>query len=102
MLVRHSDTPPRPDVSDRDKVSVRGQTMAPSGCIIRAIFDPGLFVNRGDNYEEPLHRWQARAVVAALTLAGYSITAPTFASYCPHCYTGDPGEDYCGSCGEAL
>lgn len=25
-----------------------------------------------------------------------------FASYCPHCFTGDPGEDYCESCGEAL
>lgn len=26
----------------------------------------------------------------------------TFASYCPHCGTGDPGEDYCASCGEKL
>ena len=28
--------------------------------------------------------------------------ADSFAGYCPHCNTGDPGEDYCASCGEAL
>lgn len=27
-----------------------------------AIYDPGAIVPRGDNYSEPLHRWQARAI----------------------------------------
>ena len=27
-----------------------------------AIYDPGAIVPRGDNYQEPLHRWQARAI----------------------------------------
>lgn len=25
-----------------------------------------------------------------------------FASYCPHCHTGDPGDDYCNGCGEPI
>ena len=27
---------------------------------------------------------------------------PGFRTYCPHCFSGDPGEDYCSSCGEAI
>ncbi|MFF8784721.1 hypothetical protein [Streptomyces sp. NPDC015125] len=27
-----------------------------------ALFDPGAIVPRGDSYQEPLYRWQARAV----------------------------------------
>lgn len=31
-----------------------------------AIYDPGAIVPRGDDYQEPLHRWQARAVTYVL------------------------------------
>jgi hypothetical protein len=31
-----------------------------------AIWDPGLIVPRGDNYQEPLYQWQARAVTYVL------------------------------------
>jgi hypothetical protein len=31
-----------------------------------AIFDPGAITPRGDNYEEPLYAWQARAVTYVL------------------------------------
>lgn len=31
-----------------------------------AIYDPGSIVPRGDNYQEPLYRWQARAVTYVL------------------------------------
>jgi hypothetical protein len=31
-----------------------------------AIFDPGSITPRGDDYQEPLYRWQARAVTAVL------------------------------------
>ncbi|MGW0626493.1 hypothetical protein [Streptomyces sp. NPDC002758] len=31
-----------------------------------AIYDPGAIVPRGDNYREPLHQWQARAVTYVL------------------------------------
>lgn len=31
-----------------------------------AIGDPGAILPRGDNYTEPLHAWQARAVMAVL------------------------------------
>ena len=31
-----------------------------------AIYDPGAIVPRGDNYREPIHRWQARAVTYVL------------------------------------
>ena len=31
-----------------------------------AICDPGLIVPRGDNYQEPVFRWQARAVTYVL------------------------------------
>jgi hypothetical protein len=31
-----------------------------------ALFDPGAIVPRGDNYTEPLYRWQARAVTYVL------------------------------------
>lgn len=31
-----------------------------------AISDPGAFTARGDNYEEPLVQWQARALMAAI------------------------------------
>jgi hypothetical protein len=31
-----------------------------------AIYDPGAITPRGDNYQEPLHRWQARAVTYVL------------------------------------
>ncbi|NED31023.1 hypothetical protein [Streptomyces sp. SID8499] len=31
-----------------------------------AIYDPGLITPRGDNYQEPLFRWQARAVTYVL------------------------------------
>ena len=31
-----------------------------------AIYDPGALVPRGDNYREPIHHWQARAVTYVL------------------------------------
>ncbi len=31
-----------------------------------AIYDPGAIVPRGDNYREPINRWQARAVTYVL------------------------------------
>jgi hypothetical protein len=31
-----------------------------------AIYDPGAIVPRGDNYREPIHHWQARAVTYVL------------------------------------
>jgi hypothetical protein len=31
-----------------------------------AIYDPGAITPRGDNYCEPMHRWQARAVTYVL------------------------------------
>lgn len=54
-------------------VTVNGETMDAEGCAIRAIFDPGVFVERRRRagWEEPLHRWQARAVVHAIDLAGH-------------------------------
>lgn len=45
----------------------------------QSIYDPGAFVLRGDvlrgddSYREPLHWWQARAVLTALDRAGYRI-----------------------------
>lgn len=41
--------------------------------IRRAIYDPGEIVRRNMQPREPLPDWQARAVQAALTEAGYSI-----------------------------
>jgi hypothetical protein len=62
----------------RPDVYVNGQVMDPEGCAIRACFDPGEFVDRrtdvDNNWEEPLHRWQARAVIAALAAAGHAVT----------------------------
>jgi hypothetical protein len=34
--------------------------------LVHAIADPGAFVRRGDNYEEPIPSWSARAVLALL------------------------------------
>ncbi|KMS79564.1 hypothetical protein ACH49_12085 [Streptomyces leeuwenhoekii] len=31
-----------------------------------AIYDPGAITPRGDNYQEPLYQWQARAVTYVL------------------------------------
>jgi hypothetical protein len=31
-----------------------------------AIYDPGAIVPRGDDYQEPLYRWQARAITYVL------------------------------------
>ncbi|MFI8535408.1 hypothetical protein ACIGMX_34825 [Streptomyces aquilus] len=31
-----------------------------------AAYDPGAIVPRGDDYQEPLHRWQARAITYVL------------------------------------
>jgi hypothetical protein len=36
----------------------------------RAICDPGAFTPRGDDYQEPITRWQQRAVLDALGLEG--------------------------------
>lgn len=52
------------------RVCVGDEVMDPLGCITRASFDPGLFTGRLD-HQEPLHRWQARAAVVALRLAGH-------------------------------
>lgn len=58
------------------RVCVGGELMDPTGCAVRACFDPGLFTERlvsGPASFEDLHRWQARAVIAALELAGHRI-----------------------------
>lgn len=34
-----------------------------------AIYDPGAIVPRGNDYREPLHQWQARAVTYVLSEA---------------------------------
>lgn len=34
--------------------------------LFRPSADPGAYTPRGDNYEEPLYQWQARAIVIAL------------------------------------
>ena len=48
--------------------------MDPHGLLLRALYDPGKFLPRHDDYTEPLHRWQARAALEALALAGYDLT----------------------------
>jgi hypothetical protein len=47
------------------KVTLRGKPLMELPLeqrIAFAIYDPGAIIPRGDNYQEPLHRWQARAI----------------------------------------
>jgi hypothetical protein len=51
------------------KVVVRGRPLMEMPLVDRiafALFDPGAIVPRGDDYREPLYRWQARAVTYVL------------------------------------
>jgi hypothetical protein len=54
------------------RVCTGGEVMDPTGVLIRAIFDPATFIPADGH--EPLHRWQTRAVLHALELAGHTIT----------------------------
>lgn len=69
-------TPSEPD--PRVLLSSAEGQMDPEGCCIRACFDPGLFTDQrtdpANQWLESLHRWQARAVIEALTIAGYDLT----------------------------
>jgi hypothetical protein len=51
------------------KVVVRGRPLMELPLVDRiafALLDPGAIVPRGDDYREPLYRWQARAVTYVL------------------------------------
>jgi len=51
------------------KVVLRGTPLMELPLVDRiafALFDPGAIVPRGDDYREPLYRWQARAVTYVL------------------------------------
>lgn len=51
------------------KVVLRGKPLMEHPLVDRiafATFNPGSIIARGDDYQEPVHRWQARAVVYVL------------------------------------
>lgn len=55
----------RADAAEAELAELRAKT-ADENLIRRAISDPGQFLPRGDDYEERIVSWSARAVVAAL------------------------------------
>lgn len=57
--------------------------------IAKAIWDPGAVLPRGDNYEEPVAAWQARAVMAVLLSTETPPERPVAASEGPAA-TGQP------------
>jgi hypothetical protein len=75
LLSREERTARLADLRAREaarKVVLRGKPLMELPLVDRiafALFDPGAIVPRGDNYREPLHRWQARAVTYVLDTA---------------------------------
>lgn len=56
----------RHDAAVRNQQSHPGEVGRVEQALRRAIGDPGSFTPRGDNYEEPIVRWEARAALLAL------------------------------------